>query len=138
MSSELPPDSHTARRAPHVLVLGASGMLVHKLVHRLAEQGFQVSGTIRSSSIPDTPAARLALAGAHQIQPNVNVLQEEVLQAAIEAANPDVVINAVGVIKQLDLAKDAITSIATNAMLPHRAAAICRKRGARLIQFSTD
>ena len=41
-------------------------------------------------------------------------------------------------IKQLDLAKDAVTSIATNALLPHRAAALCKKRGARLIQFSTD
>ncbi|MCP3367777.1 dTDP-4-dehydrorhamnose reductase family protein [Bradyrhizobium cajani] len=138
MSSELPPDPHTDRRAPHVLVLGATGMLGHKLVQRLAAQGFRVSGTIRSSSIPDTPAARLALAGAHQILPNVDVLQDSALEAAIEAVGPDVVINAVGVIKQLDLAKDAITSIAANAMLPHRAAALCRKRGARLIQFSTD
>lgn len=138
MSSELLPDSLTARRVPHVLVLGATGMLGHKLVQRLSAQGFQVSGTIRSSSIPDTPAARLALAGAHQIQPNVDVLQDAALQAAIETASPDVVINAVGVIKQHDLAKDAITSIAANAMLPHRAAALCRKRGARLIQFSTD
>jgi dTDP-4-dehydrorhamnose reductase len=138
MTLELPPDPNKPRQTPHVLVLGATGMLGHKLIQRLAARGFPVSGTMRSSSIPDTSAARLALGAAQQILPNVDVLQDGALQAAIEAANPDVVINAVGVIKQLDLAKDAVTSIATNALLPHRAAAICKKRGARLIQFSTD
>lgn len=138
MTSELLPDPNNPRQTPRVLVLGATGMLGHKLIQRLAARGLPVSGTMRSSSMPDTSAARLALGAAREILPDVDVLQDEALQAAIEAVNPDVVINAVGVIKQLDLSKDAVTSIATNALLPHRAAALCKKRGARLIQFSTD
>jgi dTDP-4-dehydrorhamnose reductase len=126
------------KAARRVLVLGATGMLGHKLVQRLSARGLTVFGTMRSSSVPNTPAARLALGAAHMLLPNVDVLQDEALWEALEAANPDAVINAVGVIKQLDLAKDSVSSIATNALLPHRVAAFCKKRGARLIQLSTD
>jgi dTDP-4-dehydrorhamnose reductase len=113
-------------------------MLGHKLVQRLAARGLPVFGTMRSSSSLDTSAARAALGAAQKILHGVDVLQDAQLQAAIETADPDVVVNAVGVIKQIDLAKDPVTSISTNALLPHRAAAFCKKRGSRLIQFSTD
>jgi dTDP-4-dehydrorhamnose reductase len=138
MTSELPLGSEKPRRAPRVLVLGATGMLGHKLVQRLAARGLSVFGTIRSSSPPETSAARVALGVAHKILHDVDVLQDGPLQAAIETADPDVVVNAVGVIKQIDVAKDPVTSISTNALLPHRTAAFCKKRGSRLIQFSTD
>jgi dTDP-4-dehydrorhamnose reductase len=113
-------------------------MLGHKLVQRLAARGLSVFGTMRSSSPPDTSAARVALGAAHKILNDVDALRDGPLVAAIETAEPDVVVNAVGVIKQIDLAKDSVTSISTNALLPHRAAAFCKERGARLIQFSTD
>lgn len=138
MTSEIPPDSEKSRDKRRVLVLGATGMLGHKLVQRLAARGLTVFGTMRSSVLPDTPAARVALGAAHKVLHNIDVLQDGALQAAIETADPDVVVNAVGVIKQIDLAKDPVTSISTNALLPHRTAAFCRSRGARLIQFSTD
>jgi dTDP-4-dehydrorhamnose reductase len=138
MTSELPLGSEKLRRVPRVLVLGATGMLGHKLVQRLAARGLSVFGTILSSSPPETSAARVALGAAHKILHDVNVLQDDPLQAAIETADPHVVVNAVGVIKQIDVAKDLVTSIATNALLPHRIAAFCKERGARLIQFSTD
>jgi dTDP-4-dehydrorhamnose reductase len=51
---------------------------------------------------------------------------------------PDVVINCVGVIKQLAASKDALTSIAINSLFPHRLAQICAAVNARLIQISTD
>jgi dTDP-4-dehydrorhamnose reductase len=138
MAPELLPASNKSLQAPRVLVLGATGMLGHKLVQRLAARGLSVFGTMRSSSPPDTSAARVALGAARQILHDVDVLQDGPLQAAIETADPDVVVNAVGVIKQIDMAKDPVTSISTNALLPHRTAAFCKKRGARLIQFSTD
>jgi dTDP-4-dehydrorhamnose reductase len=138
MTSELSSGSDKPRGAARVLVLGATGMLGHKLVQRLAARGLSVFGTIRSSCPPETSAARVALGAAHKILHDVDVLQDGPLQAAIEAADPHVVVNAVGVIKQIDVAKDPVTSIATNALLPHRIAAFCKERGARLIQFSTD
>jgi dTDP-4-dehydrorhamnose reductase len=51
---------------------------------------------------------------------------------------PDVILNCVGVIKQLDAAKDARASIYTNALFPHLLAAEATERGARVIHVSTD
>ena len=47
--------------------------------------------------------------------------------------NPDFVINATGVIKQREQAKQAVPSITLNSLVPHEVAAACRERLARLI-----
>jgi dTDP-4-dehydrorhamnose reductase len=113
-------------------------MLGHKLVQRLAARGLWVAAAIRSPAVPGTPAARAALACADQIFAGVDVLNDDQLAKVIAAAEPDLVANAVGVIKQLDAAKDPVAAIAVNALLPHRLASLCAKAGARLIHFSTD
>ncbi|MCJ7610348.1 SDR family oxidoreductase, partial [Candidatus Bathyarchaeota archaeon] len=53
-------------------------------------------------------------------------------------ARPAAVINCVGVVKQLPAAKDALLSIAINALFPHQLAQLCRAAGSRLIHISTD
>jgi dTDP-4-dehydrorhamnose reductase len=121
-----------------VLVLGATGMLGHKLVQRLKAHGLSVFGTIRSHSIPATPAARVALGSADRILTDIDVLHDRALAGAVDVAEPDVVINAIAVIKQFDTTKDPVTSIEINSLLPHRIAKLCAKRGARLIHLSTD
>jgi dTDP-4-dehydrorhamnose reductase len=118
-----------------VLVLGAAGMLGHKLVQRLARE-HDVTGTLRSPA-PDTPAARTALERAHLVR-DVDIERDDDLLRVFEAARASVVVNAVGVIKQIPEAHDARTSIAINALLPHRVAALAQQSGARLIHFSTD
>lgn len=130
------PESSQSR--PRVLVLGATGMLGHKLVQRLNAHGLPVVGTIRTPAIPANPAARAALGSADRILTDVNVLDDRALAGAVDAAEPDVIINAIGVIKQLDAAKDPIMSIEINSLLPHRIANLCARRGARLIHLSTD
>ena len=138
MTAGMPEASTRSDRRPRVLVLGATGMLGHKLVQRLHAHGLPVTGTIRTPAIPDTPAARAALGSADRILSDVDVLDDRALVGAVDTAEPDVVINAIGVIKQLDAAKDPITSIEINSLLPHRIASLCAKRGARLIHLSTD
>jgi dTDP-4-dehydrorhamnose reductase len=113
-------------------------MLGHKLVQRLAARGLWVAATIRSASVPDTPAAREALRCAERLVENVDVLRDDALARALDLAEPDVVVNAVGVIKQLDTAKEPIPSILTNSLLPHRVAAVCARNRVRLIHPSTD
>ncbi len=113
-------------------------MLGHKLVQRLAARGLFVAATIRSASVLNTAAAQDALGCAAQLIENVDVLQDDALARALDMAVPDVVVNAVGVIKQLDAAKEPIPSILTNSLLPHRIAAMCSKNGIRLIHLSTD
>ena len=128
----------TSGKSVRVLVLGGAGMLGHKLVQRLALRGFWVAATIRSATIPRSPAAQASLGQADRILEGIDVLDDAHLERAVEAAKPDVIVNAVGIIKQIDAAKNPITSIATNALLPHRLAALGGRQGIRLIHFSTD
>ena len=138
MSAGVPENSSRSQSRPRVLVLGATGMLGHKLVQRLNAHGLPVIGTIRTSAIPDTAAARVALGSADRILSDIDVLNDSALAGAVDAAQPDVIINAIGVIKQLDASKDPIMSIEINSLLPHRIANLCARRGARLIHLSTD
>ena len=57
---------------------------------------------------------------------------------ALASIHPDVVINCIGIIKQLPAANDPLTAITVNALLPHRISLISRAAGARLIHISTD
>lgn len=118
-----------------ILVLGASGMLGNAMIRVLSEQAdWQVHGTIRSESSmrffhPDI--AELLLAG-------VDVEQHDSLMQAFIRTRPDVVINCVGLIKQLAGAEDPLQAIPINALLPHRLAKLCELAGARLVHMSTD
>jgi dTDP-4-dehydrorhamnose reductase len=123
---------------PTILVLGSAGMLGHKLVQRLSRE-FSVFGTLRSGSMPARPAAKAALSDA-RILFGIDVERDADLDRAFKIAQPMVVINAVGIVKQLKQASDPIPSITINSLLPHRIAARCRAAGGtvRLIHFSTD
>jgi dTDP-4-dehydrorhamnose reductase len=73
-----------------------------------------------------------------QILPNIDALNDEAVKYAVNSVHPDLVINCIGLVKQLPLAKDPLSSIALNALLPHRLALISREVGIRMIHFSTD
>ncbi len=68
----------------------------------------------------------------------INVLDQDALVSVLTKVQPDVVINCVGLIKQLADAKDPLTALPINAMLPHRLARLCELVGARLIHISSD
>jgi dTDP-4-dehydrorhamnose reductase len=68
----------------------------------------------------------------------VDVTDFDSLSRVFAMVKPDVVVNAVGVIKQLKEAKDPITSLTINSLLPHRLALFCQAMNARLISMSTD
>ena len=57
---------------------------------------------------------------------------------AIDTTEPEVVINCIGIVKQLPAAQDPLQSIAINALFPHQLAQICRQKKIRLIHMSTD
>jgi dTDP-4-dehydrorhamnose reductase len=57
---------------------------------------------------------------------------------ALASIQPDIVINCIGLIKQLPWASDPLTAITVNSLLPHRISLICRTAGARMIHMSTD
>jgi dTDP-4-dehydrorhamnose reductase len=120
-----------------LLVLGASGMLGHALMHELSASlpGMKVRGTVRSAhALPDRFRSRFA----HQLIEGVDVLQTAAVSSVIADLKPDVVINAVGVIKQAPGVHDAVLTAQLNALLPHLLARDCVAAGTRLIQISTD
>jgi len=126
-------------RAPteRVLVLGASGMLGHALLHELttALPDATVSGTVRSlEGLPAPFRERFA----DRLVPEVDVLSFDTVEAVIEQLRPTVVVNAVGVIKQAPGVDDAVVTTEINALLPHLLARACTATGARLVQISTD
>jgi len=117
-----------------VLLLGATGMLGHKLLQILSGQ-FSVVGTIRGdvAKYLNHPILKPDLLKGHVNADNISTVEKAIIEC-----KPDVVINCIGIVKQLPAAHDPLSSIAINALFPHQLAQICRKRGARLIHISTD
>ncbi|WP_028580977.1 dTDP-4-dehydrorhamnose reductase family protein [Desulfogranum japonicum] len=117
-----------------ILILGATGMLGHKLLQRLS-CGHEVWGTIRGH-ISEAPEIQGIDSGC--LIGEVDATHFGSILRCVETVSPDVVINCIGIVKQIDAAKDAVTSISINALLPHQLADLCTQAGARFIHFSTD
>lgn len=119
----------------NVLVLGASGMLGNAVFrHFSADTGSCTYGTVRQAAALQhfDPALR-----GHLIR-GIDVLDQDGLVRAFGEAKPDVVINCVGLIKQLAHVNDPLEALPINALLPHRIARLCEVAGARMIHVSTD
>lgn len=118
-----------------ILVLGANGMLGSAVFRVLATDGFHdVWGTVRSlASVSRFPAQY-----RHRLITGVDVLDADGLVLALGRIRPEVVINAVGLIKQLADANDPLVALPINALLPHRLARLCALVGARLVHVSSD
>jgi dTDP-4-dehydrorhamnose reductase len=118
-----------------VLVLGAGGMMGH-MACRVLGVSHEVVGTIRGAWNERSAIANFLPQEA--CVDSVDVLDAQQLVRVVESVGPDVVVNCVGIVKQLSAAKDALQSIECNSLLPHRLGAVCSERGARLIHLSTD
>jgi len=117
-----------------ILIFGAGGMLGHKLCQELKAK-HQVFATVRGNS---EGLDRFSLFDGVAFFENVDVNDPATVRNAIEAAEPDVVINAVGVIKQLPSSADVINTLSVNSIFPNRLAQFAGEYGFRLICVSTD
>lgn len=119
-----------------VLVLGATGMLGHTLFKRFsAIDGFDVHATARNLSGMEKCFAPELLS---KIQGGVDADNFDSILRVLAEVRPDVVINCIGIIKHLPVAKDPLISISINSLFPHRLALACKAVGARMIHVSTD
>jgi len=117
-----------------ILILGATGMLGHKLMQVLSRE-HMVTGTVRrdTSVLVDHPVfSKMDILG------NISADNLATIHVAIDKVNPDVIINCIGIVKQLPAAQDPLQSISINALFPHQLAQICRQKNIRLIHMSTD
>ena len=120
-----------------ILVLGATGMLGHKMLQVLGERFPHTQGTMHGS-VNEGPLAQMQLFSDQQLIGYVDAENFPALSALLRRMEPDVIVNCIGVIKQRSEAKAYIPSITINALLPHRLAEVCGEWGGRLIHFSTD
>ena len=119
-----------------VLVVGVGGMLGHVVFKALSRDSrYDVVGTARNLSSLRRSFSEEELS---KIRGGVDAFNFDSLVGAFAATKPSVVINCVGIIKQLPEAKSPLISIAINAELPHKLAQLCEIRGARLVHISTD
>jgi dTDP-4-dehydrorhamnose reductase len=116
------------------LILGGGGMLGHKL-WQTASGRFEAYATVHAGL--HRSCADGVLDPRRTIE-HVAADRLDSVAGALDAARPDVVVNCIGIVKQRADAGDPITSITVNALFPHQLADLCRQRGARLIQVSTD
>ncbi|HUR98721.1 MAG TPA: SDR family oxidoreductase [Pyrinomonadaceae bacterium] len=117
-----------------VLVFGAGGMLGHKLIQILGH-GHDVFGTLRGESADSLPGS--IFDGVSLIR-GVSVEDPGSIRRAIVETTPDVVVNAIGIIKQLPDSKNVINTLTVNSIFPHRLAELGEEFGFRLITISTD
>ncbi|MDF3819132.1 SDR family oxidoreductase [Leptospira sp. 96542] len=118
----------------NILILGASGMLGSALFKVLSDMEFEVYGTVRTLNLKrfflDSELSRIVQ--------NVDVLNTDDLASLFIKVKPKVVINCVGVIKQLSSSKDPLSVIPINSLFPHRLAQLCMLVGSRMVHISTD
>ena len=118
-----------------ILVLGVSGMLGNTVFRYFAEnKKYEVIGSARGSSVLHALGPELA----NKIILGTDVENSDALAYLFAKVKPNVVINCIGLIKQLAEASEPLQAIPINSLLPHRLARLCEIGGARLIHVSTD
>lgn len=118
-----------------VLVLGASGMLGNAVFRELSKSGdLEVIGSVRTGAtarlLPEELRRHLAC--------GFDVTNVDDIATLLSDSRPNVVINCVGLVKQLREAEDVLSAAPLNTLLPHRLSRLCALVGARLIHMSTD
>lgn len=118
-----------------VMVLGITGMLGNAMFRVLKdEQNLDVYGTARSDKVrhyfrEEEP---------NKIIVDVDVENHDSLVRAFSIVRPDIIVNCIGLVKQLADVNDPLQAIPINTLLPHRLASLCQVIGARLVHISTD
>lgn len=118
-----------------LLIFGASGMLGNAIFRFFSNNPeYETTGTARSTHttrfFPEKTRKRIIT--------GVDVENIDSLIKIFQATKPDLVINCIGLVKQLAESEDPLSAIPINSMLPHRLARLAAVSGARLIHFSTD
>ena len=118
-----------------ILILGVSGMLGNTVFRYFsADARLDIYGSVRSSNalkhFSDDSVAKIKV--------GVDVENQDLLMKLFLDIKPDVVINCVGLIKQLSDSNSPLAALSINSMLPHRLALLCDLVNSRLIHISTD
>jgi dTDP-4-dehydrorhamnose reductase len=116
-----------------ILVLGGGGMLGHKIYQACSKQ-HDTYVTLRKY---DSSFRKKELFEENKVLTNVDAMHIESIYDAINKVKPDIILNCIGIIKQLKEAKDYSISIYINSLFPHLLSDYIGEN-AKLIHISTD
>ncbi len=118
-----------------ILILGASGMIGHRMWATIGEE-HEVIGVIRRSEL----GALSLIPGIGLSNAILNVEANDLskITKVIQDTKPEVVLNCIGIVKQLKDSTDHLKSISLNSLFPHQLAKICMENNTRMIHFSSD
>lgn len=118
-----------------ILIFGVTGMLGNAMFRFLSEDAsLEVYGSARSKSARkyfDDSLRQKIICG-------VDIEHHDSLVSIFGIVKPAIVINCIGLVKQVADVEDPLQAIPINTLLPHRLAALCKIGGARLVHISTD
>jgi dTDP-4-dehydrorhamnose reductase len=117
-----------------ILIVGGSGMLGHKLV-QVWQNRFDVWATVRNNF---RYYERYKIYKRDRTFENIYIQNIGSVKEIIKKIEPNVVVNAVGIIKQVPLAKNIIDTLSVNSIFPHQLGELAEEFQFRLINISTD
>ncbi len=118
-----------------ILILGASGMIGHKLWHKLSLRFDDVYAVIHRKR---EHFSRTGLLNSDRVFDCINVEHFHFLDELMKDLCPQVILNCIGITKRHPESDDPIRCLTLNSLLPHRLAKWGERNGARIFQFSTD
>ena len=117
-----------------VLILGGNGMLGYAAWQSFRKD-FDVYVTIRGTF---SEVERFAIFDKEKTICGVCAEDFPVFEKIANTVNPNVILNCIGIVKQIREAADPIKSIEINSLFPHKLAVMCSMNNCRLIHLSTD
>jgi dTDP-4-dehydrorhamnose reductase len=117
-----------------ILVIGGGGMLGHKLVQTFNDQ-FDVWTTLKRKF---SDYEKYGIFDENKTIEAVDIEEFESVENVVKKIKPQVIINAVGIIKQLPSSKNVVKTLSINSIFPHKLVEVADRYSAKLIQISTD
>lgn len=117
-----------------ILIFGGNGMIGHHFL-RYWQARHDVRVTVRQSL---ATYESFGIFTKKNTYPDVDVRNDKSIRHVFSDFHPEVVVNAIGIVKQVITPALATLASEINAVFPHRLAEFCGREGARLIQLSTD
>ncbi len=117
-----------------ILILGGAGTLGHKLWQIIPQKFPNTYVTVRK---PKDFYAKTGLYSEDKVIDLIDLRDFNHIEKVLNELKPDIILNCAGVTLRSKEAKDEVSNIAVNALLPNKLADWCSDNNSRLIHFST-
>lgn len=117
-----------------IFVVGGGGMLGHKLVQMWRDK-FEVWTSLRKDN---GVYKEFGIFDPKRTVEHIDVADTRKVEEIIGAVKPDVIVNAVGVVKQISQSRNVVDTLQINSIFPHLLKEIAAQNKCRLINISTD